>query len=107
MATLPALAATPLDELLTARWVVMTLAYVPGRVVAMSTGVEAFTLAVRRSVAPYAGWLVWAVVAWRAWRAGWRRRGSSRPAASARSGLSPAAGRGWPRPPGSRCRSRW
>ena len=73
MATLPALAATPLDELLTARWVVVTLAYVPGRVVAMSAGVEAFTLAVRRSVAPYAGWLVWAVVAWLAWRA-WSSR---------------------------------
>jgi hypothetical protein len=84
MATLPALAATPLDELLTARWVVMTLAYVPGRVVAMSAGVEAFTLAVRRSVAPYAGWLVWAVVGWLAWRAWSSRRGSSRPAASAR-----------------------
>ena len=84
MATLPALAATPLDELLTARWVVVTLAYVPGRVVAMSAGVEAFTLAVRRSVAPYAGWLVWAVVAWLAWRAWSSRRGSSRPAASAR-----------------------
>jgi hypothetical protein len=84
MATLPALAATPLDELLTARWVVVTLAYVPGRVVAMSAGVEAFTLAVRRSVAPYAGWLVWAVVGWLAWRAWTSRRGSSRPAASAR-----------------------
>jgi uncharacterized membrane protein len=84
MATLPALAATPLDELLTARWVVVTLAYVPGRVVAMSAGVEAFTLAVRRSVAPYAGWLVWALVAWLAWRAWSNRQGSSRPAASAR-----------------------
>ena len=84
MATLPALAATPLDALLTARWVVVTLAYVPGRVVAMSAGVEAFTLGVRRSVAPYAGWLVWAVVAWLAWRAWSRRRTGSRPAASAR-----------------------
>jgi hypothetical protein len=84
MATLPALAATPLDALLTARWVVVTLAYVPGRVVAMSAGVEGFTLGVRRSVAPYAGWLVWAVVAWLAWRAWSSRRTGSRPAASAR-----------------------
>ena len=73
MATLPALAATPLDALLTARWVVVTLAYVPGRVVAMSAGVEAFTLGVRRSVAPYAGWLVWAW--WRGWRGGRGRVG--------------------------------
>jgi hypothetical protein len=84
MATLPALAATPLDELLTARWVLVTLAYVPGRVVAMSAGVEAFTLGVRRSVAPYVGWLVWLLVLGLARRAWSSRPSSSRRAASAR-----------------------
>ena len=58
MATLPALAATPLDELLTARWVVVTLAYVPGRVVGderRGGGVHAGGAALRRAVRRVAG----------------------------------------------------
>jgi hypothetical protein len=63
---LPLLAATSvLDLALLARLTVLALAYVPGRVVGMSAGVERFTLGFRRETAP---WLVLAgvvlVVVW-------------------------------------------
>jgi Glycosyltransferase family 87 len=57
-----------LDLALLARLGVLTLAYLPGRVVGMSPGVERFTLDFRREVAP---WLVLATllaVVTRAWR---------------------------------------
>lgn len=76
-ATLPALAATALDGVLLVRLTVMALAYVPGRVVAMSAGVEAFTLGWRRHAAPYVGVVVWAVIAVLAWRR--QRAGPGRP----------------------------
>ena len=77
-ATLPALAASVLDGILLARLLVLALAYVPGRVVAMSAAVESFSLGVRRNLAPYAGILVWLLLAGaavRAWRSGAGRPG--------------------------------
>ncbi|HEX8973809.1 MAG TPA: glycosyltransferase 87 family protein, partial [Oryzihumus sp.] len=77
-ATLPALAASALDGILLARLLVLVLAYVPGRVVAMSAAVESFSLGVRRNLAPYAGILVWLLLAGaaaRAWRTGAGRPG--------------------------------
>jgi hypothetical protein len=68
-ATLP-LVATSLDWILLARLTVMAMAYVPGRVVAMSPEVETLTLGFRKIVGPLAAWLVWiaiAVVAKRGW----------------------------------------
>jgi len=69
-ATLPLLLATTLDGILLARLTVMAMAYVPGRVVAMSPDVESLTLGFRKIVGPLAAWLVWlaiAGVARRAW----------------------------------------
>lgn len=80
-ATLPVLAAGVVDYLLLARLAVMAVAYVPGRVVAMSPGVEGVTLAVRRRVAPYAVLLVWAALTY-AWTRGSRRSAAPRPAGS-------------------------
>ena len=84
-ATLPLLVATPLDGILLARLTVMAMAYVPGRVVAMSPEVESLTLGFRKLVGPLAAWLVWLAIAGVA-RRGWARvprvpRGS-RPRAS-------------------------
>jgi hypothetical protein len=87
-ATLPAVAASALDGVLLARLVVMALAYVPGRVVAMSPGVESFTLGVRRYVAPYVGLLAWLAIA------GAARRVS-------RTAAAPGEERSAPRPPAS------
>lgn len=61
-ATLPLLAATALDGILLARLTVMAMAYVPGRVVAMSADVEALTLGFRKVVGPLAAWLVWLAI---------------------------------------------
>jgi hypothetical protein len=72
-ATLPILAAGVLDLVLLVRLAVLGLAYVPGRVVAMTPLVEDLTLGFRRRVAPYAVLLVWAALT----VAG--RRASSRP----------------------------
>jgi len=80
-ATLPVLAAGVVDYLLLARLAVMAVAYVPGRVVAMSPTVEDVTLAVRRRVAPYAVLLVWAALTY-AWRRGSHRSAAPRRAAS-------------------------
>lgn len=59
-----ALAAGGLDLLLLVRLVVLALAYVPGRVLGMSSTVHDLTLGYRREVAPWLGvvllvWLVW------------------------------------------------
>jgi hypothetical protein len=69
-ATLPLMLGTALDGILLARLTVMAMAYVPGRVVAMSSDVESLTLGFRKIVGPLAAWLVWlaiAGVARRAW----------------------------------------
>jgi hypothetical protein len=58
-AALPLLAGSALDLILLARVTVLSLAYVPGRVVAMTPEVQRFTLGFRRKVAPYAGLVVW------------------------------------------------
>lgn len=67
-----------LDLVAVWRGTVMALAYVPGRVVAMSDQVEEITLSARRGLAPYAVLLAWAflVVLWA--RLG-RRSGSAAP----------------------------
>ena len=81
-ATLPLMLATALDGILLARLTVMALAYVPGRVVAMSPGVESLTLGFRKVVGPLAAWLVLLAIA-RAVRRGWSRvPRTSRPRAS-------------------------
>jgi hypothetical protein len=83
-ATLPVLGASALDLVLLGRLAVMALAYVPGRVVAMTADVEALTLGFRRRVAPYAALLVWAALIL-VWRRGSSRSSAARPAGSSRS----------------------
>jgi hypothetical protein len=81
-ATLPLLLATTLDAILLVRLTVMAMAYVPGRVVAMSPDVESLTLGFRKIVGPMAAWLVWLAIADAA-RRGWSRvPRASRPPAS-------------------------
>ena len=81
-ATLPLLLATTLDAILLVRLTVMAMAYVPGRVVAMSPDVESLTLGFRKIVGPLAAWLVWLAIADVA-RRGWSRvPRASRPPAS-------------------------
>jgi hypothetical protein len=81
-ATLPLLLASALDWILLARLTVMAMAYVPGRVVAMSAEVESLTLGFRKIVGPLAAWLVLLAIAEVA-RRGWSRvPGQSRPRAS-------------------------
>ncbi|MEO6143645.1 MAG: hypothetical protein ABIP19_06665, partial [Dermatophilaceae bacterium] len=62
-ATLPLLPATSLDGILLARLTVMAMAYVPGRVVAMSPDVESLTLGFRKIVGPLTAWLVLLAIA--------------------------------------------
>jgi len=71
-ATLPLMLGTALDGILLARMTVMAMAYVPGRVVAMSPGVESLTLGFRKIVGPLCAWLVWLAIAAVA-RRGWSR----------------------------------
>ncbi len=80
-ATLPLLLATSLDGILLTRLTVMALAYVPGRVVAMSPDVESLTLGFRKIVGPLTAWLVWLAIAGVA-RREWSRvpRGARPPA---------------------------
>jgi hypothetical protein len=81
-ATLPLMLATALDGILLARLTVMAMAYVPGRVVAMSSDVESLTLGFRKIVGPLAAWLVLLAIAGVA-RRGWSRAAPlSRPRAS-------------------------
>ena len=70
-ATLPLMVGTALDGILLARLTVMAMAYVPGRVVAMSSEVESLTLGFRKIVGSLAAWLVWLAIA------GVVRRGSA------------------------------
>ncbi|MEP7035437.1 MAG: hypothetical protein ABI662_03640 [Dermatophilaceae bacterium] len=78
-ATLPLLLASTLDWILLAQLTVMAMAYVPGRVVAMSPDVESLTLGFRKIVGPLAAWLVWLAIAGAAKRGWWRVRRASRP----------------------------
>jgi len=71
-ATLPLIFASALDWVLLARLTVLAMAYVPGRVVAMSTEVESATLGFRKIVGPLAAWLVVLAIA------GVARSGSAR-----------------------------
>jgi hypothetical protein len=57
-ATLPLMLPAALDGILLAQLAVMAMAYVPGRVVAMSADVESLTLGFRKIVGPLAAWLV-------------------------------------------------
>jgi hypothetical protein len=59
---LPLMLSTALDGILLARLTVMAMAYVPGRVVAMSPQVESLTLGFRKLVGPLAAWLVWLAI---------------------------------------------
>jgi len=81
-ATLPLLCASALDGILLARLAVMAMAYVPGRVVAMSQEVESLTLGFRKVVGPLAAWLVWVAIAAVARRSWSRVPRPSRPRAS-------------------------
>jgi hypothetical protein len=81
-ATLPLLLPCALDAILLARLSVMAMAYVPGRVVAMSAGVESLTLGFRKVVGPLAAWLVWLAIAAAARRSRPRGRRPAPPRAS-------------------------
>ena len=59
---LPAVSAGPVDLVALARLAVLSLAYVPGRVLGMTAAVEALTLGFRRSVAPWLVLALWAAV---------------------------------------------
>lgn len=84
-----------LDLLLLGRLGVLTLAYVPGRVVGLTPVVERVTLGFRRYVAPVVGLgVVVGIVAWaRGGRSGGRRSGHGRPQPG-RVGASSLPGRG-------------
>jgi uncharacterized MnhB-related membrane protein len=71
-ATLPLMFGSALDWILLARLTVLAMAYVPGRVVALSTDVESVTLGFRKIVGPLAAWLVLLAIA------GVARSGSAR-----------------------------
>ena len=84
-AALPAMAASVLDVILLARLTVISLAYVPGRVLGMTAGVEELTLGVRRGLGPVVALVLWgvsvgfAVRRGSAPRTGPRRQGSGPP----------------------------
>jgi hypothetical protein len=69
-ATLPLIPSSALDGVLLARLTVMAMAYVPGRVVAMSSEVESLTLGFRKVVGPLVAWLVLLAIAGAAVRRG-------------------------------------
>jgi hypothetical protein len=79
-ATLPVLAASVVDWALLVHLLAMTVAYVPGRVVGMTAGVQRVTLWVRRSLVPYAVLAVWGWIILAAAR-GSRRSAAPRPPA--------------------------
>jgi hypothetical protein len=82
-ACLPAVVGPALDATLLARLTVMSMAYVPGRVLGMTPAVEALTLGARRHVAPWLLLALWAAVLTAAARPGWARRLAPRPRGSA------------------------
>ncbi|GIL36420.1 hypothetical protein [Phycicoccus sp. DTK01] len=86
-AALPALAAGWVDRLALARLLLMCLAYVPGRVLGMTPGVESVTLGFRREVAPWLALLVWLVAVGVSVAVG--RRGSAPSSVPPRAGTPP------------------
>ncbi|HMM94268.1 hypothetical protein [Phycicoccus sp.] len=86
-AALPALVAGPVDLLALARLTLMCLAYVPGRVLGMTPGVESLTLGLRREVAPWLALALWVVALAVSVVAG--RGGSGRWSAPPRAGSRP------------------
>lgn len=83
-ALLPGVGFVAVDRLQVVRGLVATLAYIPGRVVGMSAGVEALTLGWRRNMAPAASLLVWLVLLWWWRRPPERRRVRGAPSATPR-----------------------
>ncbi len=88
-AALPAVAAGPVDLVATGRLLVMSLAYVPGRVLGMTPEVESLTLGVRRSVAPWLELALWVAVLAIGLRSAGARGGSERSSAPPPTGTPP------------------
>ncbi len=59
---LPVLRAGPVDVLALLRLLALAVAYVPGRVLGMTPGVEEVTLGVRRGLVPWVGLALWVLV---------------------------------------------
>lgn len=59
---LPALVTGPVDLVATVRLAALAVAYVPGRVLGMTPGVEDVTLGVRRGLVPWVGLALWVAV---------------------------------------------
>ncbi|MGB7819484.1 MAG: hypothetical protein WBL35_12250, partial [Ornithinibacter sp.] len=78
-AALPAVASGLVDGVALMRLTALAVAYVPGRVLGMSTRVEDLTLGLRRGVAPWVVVLLWLVVIGAGVRTVWRRRRGPRP----------------------------
>lgn len=78
-AGLPAVTVVGVDLVLLARLWVMSIAYVPGRVLGMTPGVEDVTMTVRTRVAPALLLIVWGWLIRSAVRAGSRRQRADRP----------------------------
>lgn len=81
-AALPAVSVVIVDLLLLARLAIMSVAYVPGRVLGMTPGLEDVTMAVRTQVAPALLLAVWACLVTSAVRGGFRRQPAGRPRGS-------------------------
>jgi hypothetical protein len=81
---LPAVLPGLVDLVALVRLAAMAVAYVPGRVLGMTPGVEELTLGVRRGVVPWVGLVLWAVVI-----VAGVRSGSSRRPAPRRAGTTP------------------
>jgi hypothetical protein len=77
---LPAVAPGLVDLVALARLTAAAVAYVPGRVLGMTPGVEELTLGVRRGVAPWVAVLLWVIVIAAGARTGSRRPSGPRPA---------------------------
>jgi hypothetical protein len=84
---LPLVAPSAADAVFLLRLTSVAMAYVPGRVVGMTPGVERLTLGVRRRVAPWVGLATWAWLGWlsRGAGRGSRRRSAPRPRGPAHS----------------------
>ena len=73
-AALPAVLPGLVDLVALVRLVALSIAYVPGRVLGMTQGVEDLTLGVRRGVVPWVGLVLWVVVIAAGVRSGFRPR---------------------------------
>ncbi len=78
-AALPAVGSWLVDRVALVRLTALAVAYVPGRVLGMSAGVEDLTLGLRREVAPWVMGLLWLVVIGAGAQTAWRRRRGPRP----------------------------